>query len=84
MENRAVIIFRIPGRKEEHDVEIPLDISANDLVAALNSAYQLGIDTTDVKNCYLKAEAPVALLKGKKLLSEFGVVNGTKITCDEQ
>lgn len=79
MENKAIIIFRIQKRRFETDLEIPLDISANDLVNALNQAYDLGIDTDDVSNCYLKAENPIALLKGNKELSKFGVRNGTVI-----
>lgn len=63
----------------EVDLEIPLDISANELVIALNTAFALGIDTTDVKNCYLKSENPIALLKGNKLLADFGIHNGTMI-----
>ena len=83
MDNKAIIIFNILKRNYTVDLEIPLDISANELVVALNSAYDLGIDVSDVKNCYLKAENPIALLKGNKLLSEFGVRNGTIINFTE-
>lgn len=79
MENRAIVVFNIPKRRFSVDLDIPLDISANDLVNALNAAYDLGIDTTDIKNCYLKAERPISLLKGNKELSNFGVRNGTEI-----
>lgn len=79
MDNKAVVIFRILKRKQEHDLEIPLDISANELFVALNTAYELGIDTGDIKNCYLQAERPIALLKGNKSLADFGVRNGTII-----
>ncbi|MCI6388903.1 MAG: hypothetical protein MR823_07160 [Ruminococcus sp.] len=79
MENRAIVVFNIPKRRFSVDLDIPLDISANDLVNALNAAYDLGIDTTDIKNCYLKAERPISLLKGNKELSDFGVRNGTEI-----
>lgn len=77
MNDKAIVIFNIVNRNFQVDLEIPLNISANELVAALNTAYELGIDTTDVKNCYLKAENPIALLKGNRLLSEYGVRNGT-------
>lgn len=83
MENKAIVIFKIIKRNFEVDLEIPLDISANELVNALNSAYDLGIDVSDVKNCYLKSENPIALLKGNKLLSDFGVRNGTVIIFTE-
>ena len=39
----AIIIFNIIKRNFTADLEVPLDISANDLVNALNSAYDLGI-----------------------------------------
>lgn len=79
MENRAIVIFKIQKRGVQADLELPLDITANELVTALNSAYQLGIDVSDMKNCYLKAENPIALLRGNKPLSQFGVRNGTVI-----
>ena len=75
----AIIIFNIVKRKFTTDLEIPLDISANELVVALNAAYELNIDTSDIKNCYLKAENPIALLRGDKTLAEFGLRNGSII-----
>ena len=47
MENKAIIIFKIHKRNFETDLEIPLDISANDLVNALNTAFDLGIGTKE-------------------------------------
>ncbi len=83
MENKAIVIFRMHKRNIEVDLEIPLDITASDLVNALNTTYELGIDTTNMKNCFLKAERPITLLKGNKMLSEFGVRNGTVISFTE-
>lgn len=79
----AIIIFNIIKRDFTVDLEVPLHISANELVVALNTAYDLGIDTTDIKNCYLKAENPIALLKGNKTLAEFGLRNGSVINFTE-
>lgn len=79
----AIIILNITKRNFTVDLEVPLDISANDLVNALNTAYKLGIDTSDIKNCYLKAENPIALLKGNKTLVEFGLRNGSVINYTE-
>lgn len=75
----VIIIFNILKRGFSTDLEVPLYISANELVLALNEAYELKIDTSNAKNCYLKAENPIALLRGDKTLSEFGVRNGTVI-----
>ena len=80
---KAIIIFNIVGKNTSVDLEVPLDISANELVNALNTAYELGIDTTDIKNCYLKAEKPIALLRGNKTLREFGIRSGSIINYTE-
>lgn len=79
----AIIIFNIVKRNFTADLEVPLNISANELVVALNSAYQLGIDVTNIKDCFLKAENPIALLKGNKTLAEFGLHNGSIINFTE-
>lgn len=79
----AIVVFNITKRNFTVDLEIPLDISANDLVNALNTAYRLGIDVSDMKQCYLKAENPIALLKGNKLLTEYGIRDGSVIMFTE-
>lgn len=79
----AIIIFNIVRRGFSADLEVPLDITANELVVALNSAYELGIDTSNIRNCYLKAENPIALLRGNKSLEEFGLRNGSIINFTE-
>lgn len=72
-------VFNMTKRNTVKDIEVPLYITANDLVVALNEAYDLKIDTSNVKNCYLETEKPIALLKGNKTLAEFGIRNGTVI-----
>ena len=79
----AVIIFNIIQREFSADLEVPLEITANELVLALNTAYSLGIDPTDIKNCYLKSENPIALLRGNKTLKEFGIRNGSIVNFTE-
>lgn len=79
MDKKAIVIFKICKRKEEYDIEVPLDISANELVNALNNAFELGIDTSNVSDCFLQSENPIALLKGNKLLSDYGLRNGSII-----
>lgn len=79
----AIIVFNIVKRQFTIDLEVPLNITANELVVALNAAYDLGIDTTNIKNCFLKAENPIALLRGNKTLSEYGIRNGSVINFTE-
>ena len=73
----AIIIFEAPKKSISMDLEIPLDISADELVKALNSAYSLGIETANPRNCYIQAENPIALLKGNRVLKDFGIHNGS-------
>ena len=75
----VIIIFNMVKQKRSVDLEIPLNITANELVKALNAAYNLGINVEDIKSCYLKAERPIALLRGNRTLAEFGVRDGTLI-----
>jgi hypothetical protein len=82
-QDMIIITFNILKRNFTADLEVPLHISANDLVTALNTAYELGMDTTDIKNCYLKAERPIVLLKGDRTLAEFGLRNGSVINYTE-
>lgn len=81
--DKAIIVFKITKRNFVVDLEVPLFISANELVMALNTAYELKIDVTDVKNCYLKSENPIALLRGNKTLFEYGIRNGSVINFTE-
>lgn len=80
---KAIVIFNNKKNNMSIDLEIPLTISANELVGALNTAYELGIDVSDIKNCYLKSENPIALLKGNKTLAEYGIRNGSIIIFTE-
>lgn len=77
--NTIVIIFNNNLGRTSTDLEVPLDITANDLVIALNKAYNLGIDITNQKHCYLKAENPFVLLRGGKKLSDYGLHDGSII-----
>ena len=65
----AIIIFHIHKEHRTVDLEVPLDLTAKELAAALN--------------CYLKAQNPIMLLKGNRTLKEFGVRNGTIISMAE-
>ena len=69
----AIIIFHIHKEHRTVDLEVPLDLTAKELAAALNEAY----------GCYLKAQNPIMLLKGNRTLKEFGVRNGTIISMAE-
>lgn len=83
MEEKVIIIFNMVKRKTVVDLEIPLDITVIELLNALNNAFELGVDVSDVKQCYLKMENPIALMKGNNLISEYGIRNGSIINFTE-
>ena len=61
MDNNVVIIFNNLKKKESYDLEIPVDITANDLVVALNTAYELGIDVSDQKKMLSKSRETICV-----------------------
>lgn len=76
---RVIIRFAAPGKNIANDIDVPLDITANDLIVGLNAAYHLGLDISDARQCYLSCENPIALLRGNKTLGEFGLRDGSLI-----
>lgn len=78
MEN-VVVIFENKNKKTVDEIEIPLNITANDLIYALNSAYDLKLNSDDVFDYYLCSENPIAFLRGEKQLSDFGLRHGSVI-----
>lgn len=79
MDDTIIMIFERTKTNEKIDIEVPLNISANDLLHGLNEGLHLGLNLEDSTQCYLCTENPIALIKGNKLLSEYHLHNGTKI-----
>jgi uncharacterized ubiquitin-like protein YukD len=77
--DRIVVIFHWHIRGQVIDIDIPLNITANELIVGLNEGLQLGMNIGDLSKCYLKTENPITLLKGNKTLREYGLHNGTVI-----
>jgi len=70
--NNAIITVNLLRRGTAHDLDVPLDISANELCAALFQKY-LPEQHGDMKQYYLKAERPIVLLRGERTLREYGI-----------
>ncbi len=79
MEDKVIVDFYNNETMKTVEIEVPLDITANDLVLALNDSFSLGMDTENLYECYLVAENPIAFLRGNKSLREFGIRQGTVI-----
>lgn len=75
----VVVEFRNENTGYVSEIEVPLYITANELLYALNEAYKLGIEMADSKERYLCAENPIAFLRGNKKLVDFGLRNGSVI-----
>jgi hypothetical protein len=59
-------------------LEIPLDISANEFCSALFTKYLPALPK-DARQYYLKAERPIALLRGERTLREYGLRDGSVV-----
>ena len=81
-DDKVIVILNINRLSKKYDVEVPLYITANDLVKGLNTAFNLGINTENINECFLRCENPIVLLKGNKTLREFNLRNGTLINID--
>lgn len=79
MKETIIMVFERNKTGEVYDIEVPIDITANELMQGLNSGLNLGMNLEDSKQCYLCTENPIALLKGNVELSEFNLHDGTKI-----
>lgn len=79
MKNTAIVIVYIPERNIRDDLEIPLNITANELIQAIASIYSLEVHQNKLDEYYLKADFPKCLIKGGKTLKEFGIRDGTEL-----
>lgn len=77
----AIIVIHMVNSGRSVDLETPLDISASELCSALFSRYfpeQYG----DMSRYYLRAERPIALLRGERTLREYGIRDGSVINLE--
>ena len=79
MGEKIIIVLNLVDKAISVDLEIPVDITIKELVVGLNQAYDLKIDTSDIQQCYLKSENPIALLRGNKTIKDYGLRNGSII-----
>ncbi|MBR6569393.1 MAG: hypothetical protein IKK75_02965 [Clostridia bacterium] len=74
-----VITFIDEEKKQSHDLEVPDEITADELVSALQTAYHLRSRLLDSSSQYMRMEFPIGLIKGKNTLKELGMRNGSII-----
>lgn len=83
MDKKIVLSFTDRIRDIEEDIEVPSDLTGEELLHALNQGFGLGLLQEELQRCFLKAENPIALLKGNRTLEEYGLRNGSRIRCRE-
>ena len=76
---KVILIFEHKKNNTSFDIEVPLSITANELIYGLNNGLNLGLDLNNVAECYLCTEEPRTLLRGDVTLEEFGLRDGCKI-----
>lgn len=77
MKDTIIVMFK---RGESiMDIQVPINITANELIIGLNQGLNLGININDSRQCYLCSKNPRALVKGNKTLEEFGLRDGTML-----
>jgi uncharacterized ubiquitin-like protein YukD len=77
--NRIVVVFHWHKKEIVLDLDIPVDITANDLLIGLNHGLGLGLNISDLSKCHLKTENPIAFLYGNKTIEEYGLRDGSII-----
>ena len=81
MNGKALIEFFEEKDGKMRELEIPLDITANDLIRCLDKAYGLHLDVKNIYGCQFVMENPVARLHGDRTLEEFGMRDGSVVIC---
>ncbi len=80
MDKKEIIVQFINHRTgKEMDIEIPLDITANELILGLNEGLGLNMATDTIFQCSLSAENPIVLIRGTRTLAELGLRDGSVI-----
>ncbi len=67
MENTVIVAFHHKKRNTWLDMEIPLDISANELIYGLNKGLNLGIDISECGGMLYVYGRSRTLLRGDRL-----------------
>jgi len=79
MKDKMILIINIPDKKIREDIEVPSDITALELITALNQIYSLKMDPDRLFSYYLKADNPKTLLRGNRTLQAYGLHDGSEI-----
>lgn len=77
--DKAIITLKIQNTNEEYELEIPTNITVKELCNALNVGLRLEERNIDISNYYIKTFNPLSFIKGRDILKDYGIRNGTII-----
>ena len=77
MDKKIIIMFQYNGKTA--DVEIPTDITADELIHGLNRGFNLGIDVDAYERIHMRSDNPIALIKGDISIEDLGLRNGSSV-----
>ena len=81
MKKSVVVEFRWGNNSK--DVEVPLNITCDELIHALNLGIGLGLDERNTASYRLTASNPPILIGGAKAIEEIGLLEGAILTLQE-
>ena len=79
MKQKVIVQFLNEINGMQMDLEIPVDITANELIMALDYSFHLGIDFNNETECHMVSENPTVLLIGEQTIEEAGINDGSVI-----
>lgn len=84
MGNKLVITVTVPQAHVREELEVPADLSANELIRALYAMYHLPYVPEKREAYYLCSNHPRQLLRGSRTLDELGIYDGADITIPDR
>ena len=84
MKETLILNFQNRTTGENFDIEVPMNITANELIVSLNEGLNLDMNLKDATKCFLRTENPISLLKGDVLLEEYGLHEGSIVWYEQQ
>lgn len=79
MDDKVIVIFKNKHIPRGLDIEIPLNITGNELIYGLKESFNLEIDIDNPEESCLRMENPIGLIRGDTKLNEYGIRNGSVI-----
>ena len=81
MKKSVVVEFRWGNNSK--DIEVPLNITCEELIHALNYGIGLGIDERDTRSYSIRSSNPPVYVGGTMTIEEIGLLDGSTLSLQE-